>query len=100
MFEVDKSRYKGPSETVINATAKYYIPSGRCIQALDYSSRNEDGSVGFVPDSLISEYTTRNGRIVYDGGGIEPDYEVIPELLAEITMQLYAQQMLIDFANR
>ena len=49
-------------------TAKYYIPSGRCIQALDYSNRNEDGSVGMIPDSLISEYKTRNGRLVYDGG--------------------------------
>ena len=48
--------------------AKYYIPSGRCIQALDYSNRNEDGSVGKLPDSLISIFTTRNGREVKDGG--------------------------------
>jgi carboxyl-terminal processing protease len=81
-------------------TAKYYIPSGRCIQALDYSNRNEDGSVGHVPDSLISEYETRNGRLVYDGGGIEPDFEVIPEMLSEITVQLYAQNMFFDFATR
>ena len=53
--------------------AKYYIPSGRCIQAVDYSHRNEDGSVGQVPDSLISTFTTRNGREVKDGGGINPD---------------------------
>ncbi len=81
-------------------TAKYYIPSGRCIQALDYSNRNEDGSVGVIPDSLISEYKTRNGRLVYDGGGIQPDFEVIPEMLSEITLQLYAQNMLFDFATR
>jgi carboxyl-terminal processing protease len=81
-------------------TAKYYIPSGRCIQALDYSNRNEDGSVGKVPDSLISEYETRNGRLVYDGGGIQPDFEVIPEMLSEITMQLYAQNFIFDFATR
>jgi len=81
-------------------TAKYYIPSGRCIQALDYSNRNEDGSVGNVPDSLISEYETRNGRLVYDGGGIQPDFEVVPEMLSEITMQLFAQNMLFDFATR
>ena len=81
-------------------TAKYYIPSGRCIQALDYSNRNEDGSVGKVPDSLISEYETRNGRLVYDGGGIEPDFEVIPEPLAEITLQLYAQDLFFDYATR
>ena len=57
-------------------TAKYYIPSGRCIQALDYSHRNEDGSVGHVPDSLITEFTTKKGRKVYDGGGIVPDVKI------------------------
>ncbi|MEN8156414.1 MAG: S41 family peptidase [Bacteroidota bacterium] len=80
-------------------TAKYYIPSGRCIQALDYSNRNEDGSVGAVPDSLISEYETDNGRLVYDGGGIQPDFEVIPEMLSEITLQLYGQLMFFDYAT-
>lgn len=81
-------------------TAKYYIPSGRCIQALDYSHRNEDGSVGMIPDSLISEYKTKNGRLVYDGGGIQPDFDIIPETLAEITLQLYTQNLLFDFATR
>jgi len=81
-------------------TAKYYIPSGRCIQALDYTNRNEDGSVGTIPDSLISEYETRNGRLVYDGGGIEPDFEVIPEMLSEITLQLYTQNIFFDFATK
>lgn len=81
-------------------TAKYYIPSGRCIQALDYSNRNEDGSVGHIPDSLISEYKTRNGRLVYDGGGIQPDFKVTSEMLAEITRQLYAQSMFFNFATQ
>jgi carboxyl-terminal processing protease len=81
-------------------TAKYYIPSGRCIQALDYSNRNEDGSVGSIPDSLISEYQTRNGRLVYDGGGIQPDFEIVPEMLSEITLQLYTQNIIFDFATR
>lgn len=54
-------------------TAKYYTPSGRCVQALDYSNRNEDGSVGAVPDSLKKEFKTKLGRSVYDGGGIAPD---------------------------
>ncbi len=81
-------------------TAKYYIPSGRCIQALDYTHRNEDGSVGMIPDSLISEFTTRNGRLVYDGGGVEPDFEVIPSLLSEMAVQLYTQSMFFDFATR
>lgn len=81
-------------------TAKYYIPSGRCIQALDYAHRNPDGSVGLIPDSLISEYKTRNGRLVYDGGGIQPDFEVIPEMLSEISLQLYTQGIFFDFAAR
>ena len=81
-------------------TAKYYIPSGRCIQALDYTHRNPDGSVGVIPDSLISEYQTRNGRLVYDGGGIQPDFEVVPDMLSEITLQLYAQSIFFDFATR
>lgn len=80
-------------------TAKYYIPSGRCIQALDYTSRNEDGSVGTIPDSLISEYTTRNGRLVYDGGGIRPDIEVVPEMLSEITLRLFTGNVIFDFAT-
>ncbi len=81
-------------------TAKYYIPSGRCIQALDYTNRNEDGSVGVVPDSLISEYHTRNGRPVYDGGGIQPDFDVVPEMLSEIAIQLFTQDMFFNFATR
>jgi len=81
-------------------TAKYYIPSGRCIQALDYTNRNQDGSVGVVPDSLITEYKTQNGRLVYDGGGIQPDFEVIPETLSEITLQLFTQSMFFNFASR
>lgn len=56
-------------------TGKYYIPSGRCVQAIDYSHRNEDGSVGHIPDSLKKEFKTKKGRSVYDGGGITPDIE-------------------------
>ena len=80
-------------------TAKYYIPSGRCIQMLDYAHRNEDGSVGYIPDSLISEFSTRNGRKVYDGGGVRPDIDVEPELLSRITVSLYAKSFLFDFAT-
>lgn len=57
-------------------TAKYYTPSGRCVQAIDYSHRNEDGSVGQIPDSLTHEFKTAKGRIVHDGGGITPDIEL------------------------
>ena len=80
-------------------TAKYYIPSGRCIQALDYSSRNEDGSVGHVPDSLISEFKTKKGRLVYDGGGIIPDIVIEPEQLSNLSVALLTKFMIFDFAT-
>jgi len=80
-------------------TAKYYIPSGRCIQALDYSNRNEDGSVGAVPDSLISEFTTKNGRKVYDGGGIVPDIKSSNTDYSQFTISLFAQNLLFDYAT-
>lgn len=57
-------------------TAKYYTPSGRCVQAIDYSHRNEDGSVGHIPDSLTHEFKTMKGRTVRDGGGITPDIKI------------------------
>lgn len=81
-------------------TAKYYIPSGRCIQAVDYSNRNEDGSVGVIPDSLIREFTTRNGRKVYDGGGISPDVPVDPEPPGNITISLYTKNLIFDYATK
>jgi carboxyl-terminal processing protease len=80
-------------------TAKYYIPSGRCIQALDYSKRNEDGSVGSIPDSLISEYKTKNGRTVYDGGGIQPDFQTDPEVLSQISIALLTGNVIFDYAT-
>ena len=80
-------------------TAKYYIPSGRCIQALDYSHRNPDGSVGKVPDSLISEFKTQSGRKVYDGGGISPDIKITTEDYARLTQELVLQDLTFDFIN-
>ncbi|MBN2481851.1 MAG: peptidase S41, partial [Bacteroidales bacterium] len=80
-------------------TAKYYIPSGRCIQAVDYSHRNEDGSVGYIPDSLIREYETINGRKVYDGGGISPDIVLEPEAVSSITISLYTKNLIFDYAT-
>jgi carboxyl-terminal processing protease len=80
-------------------TAKYYTPSGRCIQAIDYGSRNEDGSVGKIPDSLQKAFKTRSGRTVYDGGGIAPDIEVaIPELHS-VTQELMRKNMIFDYAT-
>lgn len=81
-------------------TAKYYIPSGRCIQARDFSNPNEDGSVGIIPDSLISEFKTRNGRIVKDGGGISPDVEVLPEQLSQVASELYVRNYIFDYATQ
>lgn len=80
-------------------TAKYYIPSGRCIQALDFSHPNEDGSVGTIPDSLVSEFKTSNGRIVKDGGGITPDVEVVPATLSQISAELYLRNFIFDYAT-
>lgn len=80
-------------------TAKYYIPSGRCIQALDYSHRNEDGSVGYIPDSLVTEFKTKNKRKVFDGGGIIPDViDTIPSYSA-LSYNLYSGNLIFDFAT-
>lgn len=81
-------------------TAKYYIPSGRCIQALDFSHRNEDGSVGYIPDSLITEFTTRNGRKVKDGGGILPDKEITPNYLSKFSVILLTKDLIFDYATK
>jgi len=80
-------------------TAKYYVPSGRCIQALDYSHRNEDGSVGIIPDSLITKFTTKKGRIVFDGGGVAPDVAVADETLSNVAVNLVTQSVIFDFAT-
>jgi len=81
-------------------TAKYYIPSGRCIQAINYAERNEDGSVKRIPDSLkVAFKTKKNGRTVYDGGGIDPDVTIEPERLSPITISLLSKSLLSDYAN-
>jgi len=80
-------------------TAKYYTPSGRCIQALDYSHRNEDGSVGNVPDSIKKAFKTKNGRTVLDGGGVAPDLITDLPPLSMFTQTLISQFVLFDFAS-
>lgn len=80
-------------------TAKYYIPSGRCIQAIDYSHRNEDGSVGKIPDSLKVAFKTSKGRTVYDGGGIEPDIAVTPQKFSNLLYNMVSQNLIFDFAT-
>jgi carboxyl-terminal processing protease len=81
-------------------TAKYYIPSGRCIQAIDYTHRNEDGSAGKIPDSLRQAFKTKNGRLVYDGGGITPDVPVERPNYPSIATSLENKNLIFDFANK
>jgi len=80
-------------------TAKYYIPSGRCIQALDYSHRNADGSVDKFADSLKSEFLTKGGRKVYDGGGLDPDLVIKNEYLSPASVQLITSGYIFDYAT-
>ncbi len=96
---VQTTRPVGYNSRLKVTTAKYYIPSGRCVQALDYTHRNKDGSVGYVPDSLISEFKTQNGRRVYDGGGIMPDIKLKRDTLSSLTIQLIGAYQIFDFAN-
>lgn len=81
-------------------TAKYYIPSGRCIQEMDYSHRRDDGSVDRLADSLRSEFKTRNGRIVFDGGGLQPDIEVKDQYLGAVTIALIRQGKIFEYATK
>lgn len=80
-------------------TSKYYIPSGRCIQAIDYTHRNEDGSVGRIPDSLTTVYKTAMGREVRDGGGIIPDVTIKADKTPSLAYYLVSQYIIFDFAT-
>lgn len=80
--------------------AKYYTPSGRCIQRLDYSAADDDGSGTAVADSLISIYTTRNGRPVNDGSGIAPDVKVEPGTYSRLTATLVTNNLVFDYATK
>lgn len=79
--------------------AKYYIPSGRCIQAIDYSFKDENNHFTKIPDSLINEFKTKAGRKVYDGGGIEPDIKIEPEIYSQLTSNLYRRFFIFDYAT-
>ena len=87
--------------TLLKVTiAKYYTPSGRCIQALDYTHRSSDGSVYKVPDSLISEFKTKNGRSVFDGSGIFPDIYSDPDYYSNVALALFNNYIFYDYANQ
>src|SRR5688572_5518692 len=80
-------------------TAKYYTPTGRCIQVLDYSHRRNDGSVGSIPDSIKQTFKTASGRVVYDGGGIDPDLKIPAKEVHAIAQKLYESGFLYDYAT-
>ena len=95
---VQSTRPLGYNAYLKLTTAKYYIPSGRCIQAIDYSHLQQ-GEVKSVPDSLIREFTTAAGRKVYDGGGIIPDIRTEPEYISRFAVTLYALGFVEDFVD-
>lgn len=89
-----------PYNTKIKVTtAKYYIPSGRCIQAIDFAKKHEDGSIHFIPDSLMKPFNTLNGRTVFDGGGILPDIHQPSTSFSRFTGNLYSSRMIFNFAT-
>ena len=96
---VQSTRAVGYGDFLKVTTAKYYMPSGRCIQAIDYAHRNDDGSVDYVPDSLIREFTTRGGRKVYDGGGVMPDVVREAEYATRFVLTIYNEGHIEDYAD-
>ena len=96
---VQSTNYLGYNTYLKYTTAKYYIPSGRCIQSRNYASMRTEGSITEVPDSLISEFRTRAGRRVYDGGGIVPDVKVEPQYVSRFALTLYSMGYMEDWAD-
>lgn len=90
-----------PNEGLLKVTvARYYIPSGRLIQAIDYSHRNPDGTVARIPDSLTNVFSTANGRTVRDGGGITPDVKVEYPEVSRLTYNVVTDNWAFDYANK
>ncbi len=96
---VQGTRHVGYNSYLKYTTAKYYIPSGRCIQSRNYSSLKSGGEVTIVPDSLITEFRTAGGRKVYDGGGIVPDVKVDVEYVSRFALTLYSMGYMEDWAD-
>ncbi len=96
---VQSIRDVGCNNKIKVTTAKYYTPSGRCVQAIDYAQRNEDGSVGVIPDSLIRPFKTLvKGRTVYDGGGIIPDVRLEPQIFSRLAVALVFEEIIHDYS--
>ena len=96
---VQSTRPVGYNSFVKLTTAKYYTPSGRCVQAIDYSDHAADGTARTIPDSLTCEFRTSHGRTVRDGGGITPDVTTKPEYMGRFAMTLYAAGHIDDFCD-
>lgn len=96
---VQSTRPLGYNSYLKITTAKYYLPSGRCIQAIDYARRAEDGTLSYIPDSLIREYHTRAGRKVYDGGGVMPDVRLDAEFVSRFAYVVYGKGYIYDFVD-
>ncbi len=96
---VQTTRPTGYNTFLKITTAKYYIPSGRCIQAIDYTHRREDGSAGYVPDSLRKEFLTKGGRKVLDGGGVSPDVVTPTEHTSRFVIEAYVRGYIEDFVD-
>ena len=96
---VQGTRHVGYNSYLKYTTAKYYIPSGRCIQSRNYSSLKSSGEATMVPDSLITEFRTAGGRKVYDGGGIVPDVKVDVDYVSRFALTLYAMGYMEDWAD-
>lgn len=89
-----------PYNSLVKVTvAKYYTPSGRCIQALDYAHKKQDGTAEKFADSTLKAYTTKAGRTVYDGNGVFPDVEITPTKYSPITISLLTKNLFFDYAN-
>lgn len=96
---VQTTRPVGYNSRLKLTTAKYYTPSGRCIQALDYTHRRPDGSVGEIPDSLKKEYKTSGGRKVLSGGGVEPDVNITSPTPSKLAITLYLKNYIFNYAT-
>ncbi len=95
---VQQTRDIGYNSKLKLTVAKYYLPSGRCVQAIDYSGRYKDGAIK-VPDSLRTKFYSKNKRLMYDGGGVDPDIAMEKKEYARITQSLLKEQLILDFVS-
>jgi len=96
---VQSTRTLSYNSQVKITVAKYYVPSGRCIQAIDYSNRDDEGKAAKIPDTLRRAFKTKGGRTVYDGAGLEPDVILEKENISPIAQSLVSKNLIFDFAN-